>query len=229
MKKHALIMAGGVGRRAGTPEPKQLQTLCGLPMLWHSVRAFHSEDTDTEIVIVMHPDYFDRWDELASTLLTPADREINYRLVAGGKDRGESVANGLNSISCDIDSLVAVHDAARPMVTVEMIARGWAEAAKHGACVPVVPVTDSLREVSGQESRAVDRSRFVAVQTPQVFRGDILRDAYALPSSPVYTDDASRVEACGVKVALYEGEPSNIKVTNPMDFAIAEALLQGTK
>lgn len=226
MKKYALIMAGGEGHRAGSELPKQFVRLLGIPMLWWSVRAFHQEDPETEISVVMHPGFFDEYDLLAEEL-PDRFRHIGVRIVAGGRTRAESVANGLMSLPDTSEALIAVHDAARPLVTPAMITRGWESARLNGAAAPVCPVTDSLRELSaGGGSRAVDRSRFVSVQTPQIVRADLLHAAYRLDDRPEFTDDASRVEADGHQVALYDGEPANIKVTNPDDFALAETLLR---
>lgn len=225
MKKHAIIPAGGEGRRAGGNLPKQFVGLLGIPMLWRSVEAFHREDAETQITVVVHPGFFDDFDILRSEL--PAElKDIPLRVVAGGRTRGESVKNGLMGIDANRDTIIAVHDAARPLVTPELIRRGWECAALNGAAVPVVAVTDSLRELREEGSEAVDRSRFVAVQTPQVFRGDILVRAYELDERPEFTDDASRVEAIGEKIMLYPGEAENFKVTNPSDFALAETLLR---
>ena len=218
-------MAGGEGSRAGGELPKQFQRLLGIPVLWWSVMAFHRENPDTEITIVMHPGFFDEYDIMLSEL--PADlRDIRVRLVAGGRSRGHSVSNGLMGLPDDKDALVAVHDAARPLVTEPLIREGWNRASESGAAVPVVKVTDSLRELEGEGSRQVDRSRFRAVQTPQIFRCDLLKRAYRLEDRPEFTDDASRVEALGEKITLIEGDYANIKITNPIDFKIAEVLLQ---
>lgn len=225
MKKHALIMAGGVGRRAGGELPKQFTKLLGIPMLWWSVMAFHKEDATTEITIVMHPDFFDDYARMLEEL--PSElRNIDVKLAKGGNSRGESVKNGIKSIASSKESLIAVHDAARPLVTTRMITEGWQLAAQEGNAVPCCQVTDSIRIKEERASKAVDRSRFVSVQTPQVVRADILHNAYKLEEKAEFTDDASRVEALGLAINLYDGEPRNIKVTNPDDFAIAEALLK---
>ena len=218
-------MAGGEGSRAGGEMPKQFHKLLGIPMLWWSVMAFHQQDPEVEISVVMHPGFFDEYDLMLSELPREV-RGIRVRLVAGGRNRAHSVANGLLALPESDDALIAVHDAARPLVSQKLIADGWRCAAEHGSAVPVVPVTDSLREKGGNESVAVDRSRFVGVQTPQVFRADILKLAYRLEDRAEFTDDASRVQAIGEKIALYEGDSRNIKVTNPIDFAIAETLLK---
>lgn len=225
MKRHALILAGGEGRRAGGDLPKQFVELLGIPILWWSVIAFHEENPETTISIVMHPGFFDDWDIMVGEL-PEAVRDIPVRLVAGGRSRGESVRNGLMNLGAAGDDLVAVHDAARPLLTPAMISRGWDAAIRNGNAVPAVPVTNSLRKISGEDSEAVDRSEYVAVQTPQIFRYGTLKKAYALPEEKSFTDDASRVQALGERIFLYKGEPSNIKVTNPDDFAIARVLLE---
>ncbi len=223
MKKYAVIVAGGEGNRAGGSVPKQFRLIGGVPMLWWSVRAFHKEDPSTEIIIVMHPGYFDYWDILHSEL-PEADRLISTKIVCGGRSRTESVANGLNSVVLSEDTYVAVHDAARPLVSVEMISRGWAAAERDEAAIPVIPETDSLRRLTEDGSVAVARRDFVRVQTPQVFECRLLKEAYSQPFADEMTDDASVVEAFGAKIALYEGDSHNIKVTNPEDFRIVEVL-----
>ena len=227
MRKYAVIVAGGEGRRAGGDLPKQFRKLLGIPLLWWSVRAFHREDPATEISIVIHPGFFYDWDLLYAEL-PEEDRRIPVRIVCGGATRFHSVTNGVMEIMASEDAMVAVHDAARPMVSPELIARGWERCRLDAAAVPAVPVTDSLRRLDGDGSVAVPRSGFVAVQTPQVFRADILKRACALEERDAapFTDDASAVEALGVKVALFEGDPRNIKVTRPFDFDIAALLLE---
>ncbi len=230
MKRYAIIVAGGVGRRAGSELPKQFVRLLGIPMLWWSVRAFHDYDPETGIIIVLHPDFIQDFETLVLAHLPEADRKIPFKLVAGGRDRLESVANGLASIPLEerSESLVAVHDAARPMLSTSMVGRAWEKGLSAGASVPVVPVTDSLRQVDATSSHAVDRSAFRAVQTPQVFRSSLLVDAYSKIGDlrSCMTDDASVAEAAGYSVALFEGDPANIKVTNPIDFKIAALLLE---
>lgn len=224
MKKYAVIVAGGVGNRAGGSVPKQFQLINGIPMLWWSVRAFHEEDPDTKIIIVLHPGFFDLWDILYSEL-PEADRAIDVHISCGGPSRLESVKNGLISVDADVDSHVAVHDAARPMVTPGLIRKGWEEAAKTKAAIPVVDVTSSLRRLEGEGSVAVPRKDYVEVQTPQFFESKLLKDAYELPLTAEMTDDASVAEAAGWKISLFEGLPYNMKVTNNLDIKIAELLL----
>lgn len=235
MRKIAVILAGGEGHRAGGDIPKQFRELCGRPMYQWSLEAFASQDAATELVVVCHPGAFDlldildrEWDLRCAS--AGAERPV-YRLVCGGRTRRESVEHALMDIPSDEEILVAVHDAARPLVMPEMIARGWDTAEREGSAVPVVPVVDSLREKNSDgDTEPVDRARFLAVQTPQIFRADILKRAYSLPDRPEFTDDASMVQALNEgAVALYDGIPQNMKVTVPSDFIIADALLKNAR
>lgn len=226
--RYALVLAGGEGRRAGGDLPKQFRIVGGLPLFWWSVLAFSRENPSTCVIIVLHPAFISEWESIMAAV--PEALRVPVALCAGGASRLESVSNGLALVPQGEDVLVAVHDAARPLLTRRMIADGWRVAAARGGAVPAVAVTDSLRHLDGAEepwdaSHAVDRAAFVAVQTPQVFRASILKEAYARPLTAAMTDDASVAEAAGYQPALFAGEPCNIKVTNPADFILAEALL----
>lgn len=223
MKKYAIIVAGGEGTRLGGGLPKQFRNLKGRPVLWWSLKAFHDEDPSTEIRVVVHPGFFDDWSLLFEEL--PEDERIPHIVVCGGRSRTESVKNGLEGVPPERESLVAVHDAARPLVTADLIRLGWETAAEKGGAVPAVPVTDSLRLLTDDGSRSVDRSDYVAVQTPQVFNAEMLKNAYTINPDAVYSDDASAFEAAGHNVALFKGSPSNIKITNPGDIEIASILM----
>ena len=232
--KYAVILAGGSGMRAGGDVPKQFQKLGGLPMLWWSVRAFHNEDSSTRIRIVMHPGFFDLWDILWSEL-SEDDRKIEYELVCGGRSRLESVKNGISAIPDHTENgkeeeiLIAVHDAARPLVDIATIRKGWEMASVRKAAVPVVGMTDSIRLLLPDGSESLDRSRYVRVQTPQVFEAGLLKRAYGRELLPAMTDDASVVESAGMSVSLYDGSEINFKVTNPLDFVIADAIIEAEK
>ncbi len=222
MEKYAIIVAGGEGTRLGGGLPKQFRELNGRPVLWWSLKAFHDENPDTHIRVVLHPGFFDEWDLLVEAL--PVDERIAHEVVCGGRTRTESVKNGMMGIPADKESLVAIHDAARPLVTPAMISRGWEAALATGGAVPAVPVTDSLRRLTPEGNEAVDRSEYVAVQTPQVFLTEKLRAAYEAMPDAVFSDDASAFEAAGGRVTLFEGSPDNMKITNPGD--IEEAALK---
>ena len=222
MKKYAVIVAGGTGTRMGGGIPKQFRSLCGRPVLWWSMKAFKEEDPATHIIIVLPKEFISLWNDFFSTL--PLQEQFEHDVVSGGETRTASVQNGLSLVN-EEDSLIAVHDAARPLVNKEIISRGWKTAAKEGAAVPVVPVTDSLRHLKGEGSEAVDRKDFVAVQTPQIFITAVLKDSYSKVDNQVFTDDASVVEKTGRKIVLFEGSNENFKITNPKDMAIAAVIM----
>ncbi|MDE6523493.1 MAG: 2-C-methyl-D-erythritol 4-phosphate cytidylyltransferase [Muribaculaceae bacterium] len=224
--KYAIIVAGGVGSRSGDSLPKQFHYICDHPMLWWTLKAFCDEDPDTRLIVVIHPDFVDYWKNLSENDCPP------HTLTSGGSTRKESVAKGLALIPDGIEGLVAVHDAARPLASKKLIREGWEEAAKHKAVIPGLQMSDSLREGTKENSRSVDRSRFFAVQTPQVFDLRLLKEAYAKAETAldeVFTDDASVVEWAGNNIYIYDGEPTNIKVTYPGDFRIAEDILLNRK
>ena len=222
MRKNAVIVAGGSGTRMGGGIPKQFRSLCGRPVLWWSMKAFHDEDPGTRLIIVLPKDFIGLWNDFYTSL--PEKEQFSHEVVAGGESRSESVTHGLALIE-DKDSLVAIHDGARPLVSSEMISKGWIAAEKYGAAIPVVAVTDSLRKISEEGNEAVDRNVYKAVQTPQVFKSSLLKDAYRIAENRTFTDDASVVENAGYKVNLFEGNPDNIKITNPKDLAIAAVIM----
>lgn len=205
--------------------PKQFHELLGIPMLWWSVRAFHQADPETRIVIVMHPGFWDDWDIIYRSL-PEEDHRIPLILKSGGRSRTESVQNGIMDLPQDAGALIAVHDAARPMITPELVDSIWECAASHGSAVPCVDEVNSLRKVEGESTRPVDRAEYLVVQTPQAFRADILHQAYARRQDSIFTDDASLVQRAGYPIKVCSGIPENIKVTTPMDFRIAEVLLK---
>ena len=204
--------------------PKQFRDLCGHPVLWWSMKAFHDEDPDTRIILVVNEKHIEDWEKLWS--LFPDQDRFEHIAVAGGSSRTGSVKNGLACVDDGETALVAIHDAARPLVTPAIISRGWDAAAKSGGAVPAVAVTDSIRHLEVEGSVAVDRSEYVAVQTPQVFDAALLKKAYAMNPDAVYSDDASAFEAAGMNPALFEGSHTNMKVTNPGDIEIASLFLR---
>lgn len=223
MRKAAVIVAGGSGTRMGGGIPKQFRSLAKRPVLWWSMKAFHDEDPSTRLILVLPQDFITLWKDFFASL--PENDRYPHEVTCGGTTRSESVKQGLTLV--DEDCMVAVHDGARPLVTKQMISRGWETASEKGAAIPVVEVTDSLREKERDgESHGVDRSRFVAVQTPQVFDAKLLKQAYIKAGEQVFTDDAAVVEFAGYNVSLYEGNHRNMKITNPEDMAFAELLIK---
>lgn len=222
MRKYAVIVAGGSGSRMGGGIPKQFRTLCGKPVLWWSMKAFHDQDPDTKLIVVLPQEFIEHWSDLYNTL--PKADQFDHSITSGGVSRSESVTNGLALVDTE-DSLVAIHDGARPLIDVSIIAKGWEEAGRNGGAIPVVAVTDSLRKLTSNGSESVNRSEYVAVQTPQVFKTSLLKAAYDKSEGQIFTDDAAVMENAGNTVSLFEGSPDNIKITNPKDLAIAAVIM----
>lgn len=217
----ALIMAGGSGLRMNVVLPKQFLPLAGKPVLQYSLEAFLQAFWDIRIVLVLPADYF----EAGRLIVSSLHYHFKPTLVEGGETRFHSVYNGLKVIR--EPSLVFVHDGVRPLLTPSLIRRCYEQALELGSAIPAIPSRDSIRLVSGSgESRALDRENLRMIQTPQVFRSEILNQAFAQPYDPRFTDEASVVEHSGVAVHLLEGEPENIKITTPLDLRLAESLLE---
>ncbi|MDE5801263.1 MAG: 2-C-methyl-D-erythritol 4-phosphate cytidylyltransferase [Paramuribaculum sp.] len=219
-----IIVAAGEGRRFGGDRPKQFVDIDGRPMLMLAVERIRQAMPGAKIIIALHGAYFDLWHELAAA--HPDFDSSGITLTKGGATRWESVHNALTIIPDDA-AIVMVHDAARPLVDAAVTDR-LLEAVGRGArgVVPVVPVSDSLRIAGDGGSRAIDRSAFRAVQTPQAFPRTIIEQAYRQPYRDTFTDDASVVEALYPEsIAMVEGSVNTIKLTHPADLAAIRYIL----
>ncbi|MCM1378452.1 MAG: 2-C-methyl-D-erythritol 4-phosphate cytidylyltransferase [Clostridium sp.] len=231
MQKVAIILAGGVGQRAGGDVPKQLRQLKGRPVLWWSIHRFMLSDPSTSIIIVMHPGLYDDWDASLNSL--PSEERYSHILCPGGKTRTESVGNAMGILKEILESekvpaeemKVAVHDGARPCVSLRIIEEGWDTCESGIVAVPAIRPTSSLRRLTSIGSEAVDRSEYREVQTPQTATAKELIEAYTDLPEGEFTDDASLLQQCGTRVRLYEGSTENIKITYPQDFKIAEYII----
>ena len=218
----AVVVAAGRSQRMGFD--KLLTPLGGRPLLLHTLERLQRTEMPAEIVLVIRPDS----EKEMETLVAPLREHGSIHLVPGGAQRQDSVQAGLRAVS-DSSEFVMVHDAARPFVTRELIDTVLAEARLSGAAVCGAPCSDSLKEVAedGQVTQTIDRSKLWTVQTPQIFRTKLLREAYekALQTGAIFTDDTAVVEKMGhpVRIVLYHG--INFKVTTPMDWKLAEAYL----
>jgi 2-C-methyl-D-erythritol 4-phosphate cytidylyltransferase len=222
MRCGAVIPAAGQARRFGDVD-KTLKPLAGSPTLEWAIRALVNSEKVTQIVIVVSDaNHFPVLDLIAR--IRPS---IAVATVRGGERRMDSVQAGVRSLENDCE-LVLIHDAARPLITPELIRIAVEEGRKHGAVIPATPVTDTIKRVDGSSVlHTVDRSELVAVQTPQVFRRDWLLDAYqSCGSREEATDEAAILEAAGYPVRIFPGDPANIKVTTATDAVLAEALLR---
>lgn len=220
----AVIVAAGNASRMGGID-KVMAPLRGKPLITHTVSAFQNCDAIKEIVVVT------REDQLAEiTAFCTAFPKVTA-VVAGGKDRPESVEAGIAALSKKV-KLVAVQDGARPLITGKVIDSTVRAAHTYGAAAPAIPVKDTIKVVrGGVVAETPDRSTLQAVQTPQVFDKDLLCGALqkAKQDKVAITDDCSAVEHMGMSVKIVEGDERNIKVTTPMDLKIAELLMEDTQ
>ncbi len=220
MKRYVIIVAGGSGSRMRAPIPKQFLELNRKYVLQYSIEAFYRYNPHIEIVVSMHPAYIDGWQSLCEMR-----NLIPHRVVKGGKTRFHSVRNALLTLP-DSNALVAVHDAARPLIYEDFIRRLFDEAETFGSSVPVMPLTQSVRRITPSENVALDRSLYFTVQTPQIFPLRILQNAYKQAYRSGFTDDASICEAAGYPIHTVPGIEQNIKITNMQDFRFAGILLE---
>ncbi len=223
-KVSAIVAAAGDGLRMNIQKSKQVVEICGKPVIAHSLLALQSSDYIGEIIIVTREcDIL-----LISDIVKAFDVSKVTHIVKGGKTRTESVKNGLDIAKYDY---VAIHDGARPCVRPEHIDKTIEDAIKTGAAALGCPVIDTLKRVDEQNiiTQTVDRSALWQIQTPQVFKKDLILKAYENQDTTGATDDCMLVESAGAKVTMTEGERSNIKITYPSDIALAEAILKGSE
>jgi 2-C-methyl-D-erythritol 4-phosphate cytidylyltransferase len=215
-KLSVIIVAGGRGARAGGELPKQFRAVGDKPMLMRTIEAFYAYDSRMHIVVVLPEGFESYWEQLCDKHRF----RVPHHVTPGGETRFHSVKNGLELIG--EEETVGVHDAARPFVTGELIGRCFNTVfTHHCGVIPVVEEVNSVRELTLQGSRMVDRKLLRVVQTPQVFPAAALKSAYDTSYDPAFTDDASVAERNGMHIMLVEGEASNLKITTPFDFLIA--------
>ncbi len=225
MKAAAIVVAAGAGERMGVSLRKQYLNLEGMPILVRSLNLFLEHSAIGEVVAVIPPGE----GEVVRVLLQPWGDPQRVRLVEGGATRQESVGRGLGVLAPG-GELVCIHDAARPLASVDLLEALLRAALKYGAAVPLIPLGDTLKEV-GEDGFIVttpSREKFGLAQTPQVFRRQVIARAYreAAAKGVAATDDASLVEWCGETVRAVPGEFSNVKITTPRDLMLASLLLK---
>jgi 2-C-methyl-D-erythritol 4-phosphate cytidylyltransferase len=219
-KRGVVIVAGGSGRRMHSALPKQFMLLGGIPVVARTINIFAEALPGAEIVVVLPEEHIAMWKNLAARF----DVAV-HKCVAGGAERFHSVKAGIEALSEDVTS-IAVHDGVRALVTKRLIIRAALAIEENDAVIPVIEVVDSYRRVEQGGSTILPRSELRIVQTPQIFKSSILRKAYTQEFDQAFTDDASVVEAMGIKITLVDGERTNIKLTTPEDMEWAEWMLQ---
>lgn len=226
LKEHVIIVAGGKGSRMQSSIPKQFIVLHGKPILLHTVEAFLRYSENINIVLVLPESDFTTWQNIAEEF--SFNKPIT--LQKGGASRFQSVKNGLSKI--EGDGLVAIHDGVRPLVSTDIINASFRLAEVHNSAVASVSLKESIRSFDPSESqgnvatKALDRTRFRLIQTPQTFRVSVIKKAYETEENETLTDDASVAERAGVNINLFEGSYRNIKITTQEDLILAEALLK---
>ncbi|MBD1421723.1 2-C-methyl-D-erythritol 4-phosphate cytidylyltransferase [Sphingobacterium chuzhouense] len=225
--RYAIIVAGGSGSRMKSDLPKQFLLLDGKPVVMHTLERFANTESEIRLILVLHADMFSFWDELCDK----HDFQIPHTVITGGETRFQSVLNGIRHIAerqhqfLD-NTLIAVHDAARPVITSATIEACFEQTLQHAATVLAVPSTNSIRQGNEVENKALDRKEVWIVQTPQTFQGHILYQAFQQDELPSFTDDASVVEKLGYNIHLIHGDHRNIKITFPEDISIAQFYLK---
>ncbi len=220
MKSCCIVVAGGSGLRMGSSIPKQFMQLAGAPILMHTLSRIHKFDSSLKLILVLPTSEIVAWEDLC----IKNEFHILHQIVEGGETRFESVQNGLKHTNGF--ELIGIHDGVRPLVSYATLKNCYEQATASGTAIPVLSAHESVRKGSLSKSSPVDRSDYFFVQTPQVFKADILHRAYNQTWKAEFTDDASVVEQIGVAVRLVFGNRENIKITFPEDLIIAEAFLK---
>jgi 2-C-methyl-D-erythritol 4-phosphate cytidylyltransferase len=216
----AIIVAAGSGTRFGAERPKQFVEICGKPLIEHTLERFENCPLIDEIILVLPSGEIEDFPKISKI----------SKIIMGGKTRAESVFIGLSVVDSEAE-IVAVHDGARPLVSVEEIAETIEKARETGAACLVSNVSDTIKEVAdGKISGTIDRSKLRRALTPQCFRLEILQKAFARADlSEAVTDECFLVEKLGYEIAVVEGSAKNIKITTPEDFILAEIFLKNDK
>ncbi len=221
MKKYIVLVAGGSGVRMGMEIPKQFIEILNKPIIIHTIEAFVHAIPTIEIIVVMNSKWLQQWDRILDKF------PIKNILITteGGPTRFHSVKNGLHHIP-DEESVVAIHDAVRPLVAENVIHTAFKEAEIFGNAIPGIPVYESIRIKDGAFNEPIDRDKLIIVQTPQCFLTSLIKNAYRQNYDDKFTDDAIVLENTGEKIRLIAGNIENIKITKPSDILIAETYMQ---
>jgi len=216
-----VIVAGGSGKRMQSSLPKQYMDLMGRPLILYTIEQFLQFDQQIRVVLVMASEHRKIWDDISTSHKITSNIIVAY----GGITRFDSVNNGLQHV--DDGVLVGIHDAVRPLVSLETIKRCYSAAETNGGAIPVTDMDESVRMI-GSEERSVhmDRTKLKRVQTPQVFRSEMIKEAYGRSKDSHFTDDSSVFESVFEKVTLVEGNPENIKITTQIDFQLALSIME---
>ncbi|HEX8289419.1 MAG TPA: 2-C-methyl-D-erythritol 4-phosphate cytidylyltransferase [Pyrinomonadaceae bacterium] len=219
----AIIVAAGKGTRFGANVPKQFLEICGRAVIIHTLERFENCAAIDEIILVLSSLEIEGFQKK----IEKYNSKKSIKIVAGGSTRAASVQNGLRAVDAENTNVVAIHDGARPLVSVEEIERTIEKASETGAACLTAKVTDTIKEVfGGAIVGTIERSKLRRALTPQCFKFEILQKAFAPENFDASaTDECYLVEKAGFSIAFVDGSSRNIKITTPEDFAVAEILL----
>ena len=219
MKKYAVLVAGGIGTRMNSSLPKQFLLIKEKPILFYTINTFLKAYPEIEIILVLPESFIDQGKKIIDDYFS----QSNISISIGGETRFHSVQNGLKMVKDE--SVVFVHDAVRCLISDNLIKKCFENTIIHGSAIPVVFSKDSVRIVKENSHEIIDRKKIALVQTPQVFLSKHILPSFEVGYNEKFTDEASVVEANGIKVHLIDGEENNIKITIPFDLIFAELIL----
>ena len=225
MNTCVIIPAAGSGKRFGNQTPKQYVLLNGLPLILYTLKAFESHPMITHIILSVSKDWYD----YTVSLIHSYKIQKVTSIIIGGHERQFSIENALSVVPNYNPDIILVHDAVRPFISQALISTIVLAAREFGAAIPVLPIKDTVKEIQSDfVHHTLDRLHLRSAQTPQGFTTDIIQQAYIFARRHTIsaTDDASLVESAGFPVHIVHGEDINIKVTTPLDFKLAEIILQ---
>jgi len=211
-ERFAVIVAGGSGKRMKSELPKQFMNLAKTPVMLHTLRIFHEFDRGIKIIIVLHGDYFNMWNSICKEYSC----SVPHKVIKGGETRFDSVKNGLEAIKSD-NGFVAIHDAVRPLVSINTISRCFNSAIKYGNALPAISPGESVRITVAGGNKALDRNSVARI-----------KEAYKQKYKPDFTDDATVFETLGEKINIVKGDVLNIKLTTSLDLEFAETVMKNT-
>ena len=218
MKKYAIILAAGKGKRTGINLPKQFYNINKKRLIFYTIEKFLSIKK-IKIIVVISKNKINYWKKISKIY----SYHSNIQIVKGGKTRFDSVKNALNEIK--EEGIVAIHDGVRPFITKKLINNLFQKAKKYNNAIPYIHLKDSIRKMNNKKNLSLNRKDYVLIQTPQVFNISEIKNAYKNNSNRKFTDDASVYETLKKKINLIKGEELNFKITSKDDLKIAENYL----
>jgi len=216
MKKYAIILAAGEGKRSGLDFPKQFFEINGKPIICYTIEKF-LEIKKIEIILVVNKNK--NWEKILSNYKNLS----NISIVKGGKRRYDSVKNGLKFIKDE--GIVAIHDGARPLLSKSLIKNLFKNALKNNNAIPYINLKDTIRKVDQNKNKSLNRKNYVLIQTPQVFQSSEIKKAYKQKFNNKFTDDSNVFESLNKKINLIKGEEKNFKITTKNDLKLAKNYL----